>query len=520
MRGMHHRKQVRGFRNRQAVHSGNARLRVESLEERRLLSAQTVSLPDFSLLAQTRHGDSCAAMIDADVKVVEGVSLGTNLLEGTGPELAGIESTALSYTEKDPPTAITATITASDASTPALVRATIQITANYQSGLDVLSFTNTQKIRGIWDSRTGRLTLTGTDTVANYEAALREVKYRNASATPSPAARTVTFQVNDGTADSNKLTRTIEVTPVDDPPVLTRPGLGPMVYVEGKAAKAITTTIAVRDADDTNLAGATVQITGNYQAGYDVLSFADTKNIKGTWDAAAGKMTLAGNDTLANYQKAMRSVKYANLSQDPSTAPRSVTFLASDGAKTSSPLTRTVSVRPVNQRPVLSGIETTPVSYAKNQAATAITATIAANDADDTTLAVATVQITGGYQRGGDVLALAGTATLTTAWDTRTGRLTIRGIDTLAAYEAALRAVTYQNTSTTPSTAVRTVTFTVFDGLAWSKRVTRTVHWITPVLAASASRQAPIQGVPTAATDAALLGILRSLGSNDPAGQD
>jgi hypothetical protein len=351
--------------------------------------------------------------------------------------------------------------------------------------------------------------------VANYEAALRAVKYRNTSAIPSPAVRTVTFQVNDGTADSNKLTRAIQVTPVDDPPVLARSGPGPLIYVERQAAKAITSTITVRDADDTNLAGATVQITGNYQAGYDVLSFADTKTIKGTWDAAAGRLTLAGNDTLANYRKALRSVKYANTSQDPSTAPRTVTFLASDGAKTSSPLTRTVSVRPVNQRPVLSGIETTPVSYAKNQAATAITATIAANDVDNTTLAVATVQITGGYQKGGDVLALAGTSAITTAWDTRTGKLTLRGIDTLAAYEAALRAVTYQNTSTTPSTAVRTVTFTVYDGLAWSKGVTRIIQWTAPPLAASASTKASIRGVPAAVNDAALSAILRRLGDSD-----
>ena len=37
---------------------------------------------------------------------------------------------------------------------------------------------------------------------------------------------------------------------------------------------------------------ATVQITGNYQKGQDLLSFADTKRIKGKFDARTGKLTL------------------------------------------------------------------------------------------------------------------------------------------------------------------------------------------------------------------------------------
>ena len=195
---------------------------------------------------------------------------------------------ALAYTENDPATAITATITASDVDNTNLAGATIQITGNYQNGQDVLSFTNTANITGSWNAATGTLTLSGSDTVANYQAALRAVKYQNTSDNPSGPTRTVSFKVNDGTADSNALTRNIAVTPVNDAPVLAAIEGTALAYTENDAATAITATITASDVDNTNLAGATIQITGNYQNGQDVLSFTNTANITGSWNAANG----------------------------------------------------------------------------------------------------------------------------------------------------------------------------------------------------------------------------------------
>ena len=58
----------------------------------------------------------------------------------------------------------------------------------------------------------------GAQSVANYQAALRSVTYRNTSENPSEAVRTVSFQVSDGALESNVATRDIAVTAVDDPP--------------------------------------------------------------------------------------------------------------------------------------------------------------------------------------------------------------------------------------------------------------------------------------------------------------
>ncbi|MFO1004231.1 MAG: M10 family metallopeptidase C-terminal domain-containing protein, partial [Planctomycetaceae bacterium] len=59
---------------------------------------------------------------------------------------------------------------------------------------------------GYWNGL-GKLTLSGNGTVAEYEAALRSVKYLSSS--QNPAARIVGFQVSDGSEVSNLITRSI-----------------------------------------------------------------------------------------------------------------------------------------------------------------------------------------------------------------------------------------------------------------------------------------------------------------------
>ncbi len=136
--------------------------------------------------------------------------------EGTAPQspvLAGIEAGALTYTEDETAAPVTSALTVSDAESANLVGATVWISGNYQSGQDVLSFANTTNITGSWNAATGTLTLSGSDTLADYQAALRAVKYDDTSSDPSAATRTISFQVNDGQAESNVATRQIALDP-------------------------------------------------------------------------------------------------------------------------------------------------------------------------------------------------------------------------------------------------------------------------------------------------------------------
>ncbi len=134
------------------------------------------------------------------------------------PVLDNIEATVLSYTENDAATVISATLTAADPDDTNLESAAIVISANYQSSEDVLSFTNQNGITGSWNSSNGTMSLTGSSTIANYQTALRSVKYFNTSENPSTAQRTIEFTVNDGDDNSNTVSRNVDVTSVNDPP--------------------------------------------------------------------------------------------------------------------------------------------------------------------------------------------------------------------------------------------------------------------------------------------------------------
>ncbi|MFO7905365.1 MAG: DUF4347 domain-containing protein [Pirellulaceae bacterium] len=135
------------------------------------------------------------------------------------PVASAIEGIALNYTENDGAIAVTSTLEVSDVDDTNIESATIQITGSYISGEDFLAFTDTATITHSWNASTGTLTLTGSDTVANYQAALRSVTYENTSENPNTATRTVSFKVNDGDVDSNIQTRDVVIQAVNDAPV-------------------------------------------------------------------------------------------------------------------------------------------------------------------------------------------------------------------------------------------------------------------------------------------------------------
>ena len=92
----------------------------------------------------------------------------------------------------------------------------------------------------------------GTATLAQWQAALRAVQYSNSSDNPSTSARTVSYQVNDGTANSNTVTSTVNVAAVNDVPVLATGTT--LNYTENAAATAVNTAITVADLDNATLA--------------------------------------------------------------------------------------------------------------------------------------------------------------------------------------------------------------------------------------------------------------------------
>jgi VCBS repeat-containing protein len=162
-----------------------------------------------------------------------------------------------------------------------------------------------------------------------------------------------TYKANDGSADSNVATVNITINPVNDAPVLANGSS--ITYTENDPATAVNTAITISDVDSANLVGATIQITGNYASGQDVLSYATALGITGSFNSSTGTLTLSGTSSVANYQTALRNVKYSNTSDDPSTAQRTVVFQVNDGGSVnnlSNTVSNTVSVTAVNDPPV------------------------------------------------------------------------------------------------------------------------------------------------------------------------
>ena len=119
------------------------------------------------------------------------------------------------------------------------------------------------------------------------------------------------------------------------------------------------------DTDSANLASLTVTITNLLDGPAESLS-ADTTGtlITATYNPASGVLTLNGADTVAHYQQVLRTVRYNNTSEAPTTTARVITFVASDGGSPSNVGTATVTVNAVNDAPTAT---MTAASYAATE---------------------------------------------------------------------------------------------------------------------------------------------------------
>jgi hypothetical protein len=401
----------------------------------------------------------------------------------------------LAYTENQAAAVIDATVNvASDADDTQMAGATITISAGYTAG-DTLTFVPQNGIT-IVSNVGGVLTLAGTTTLANYTTALRSVQYSSTSDDPTAtsASRTITWRVTDANSDaagagtSAAVTSTINITVGNEHPVLT-PAVGNGAYTENATATLVDNAITVTDADDTNITGGTISITGGFLAG-DLLAITNTGAISGSYAAGTGILTLTGTDTLANYQTVLRSLTYLNNTEDPtsnaSKPTRTITYSLTDansdgvGAATGT-VTKTINVTALTDNPVMSSGGT--LAYTENQAAQVIDGGVSVvSDADDTDIAGATITISAGYTAG-DTLTFVPQNGITIVSNVG-GVLTLTGTTTRAQYTAALQSIKFHSTSEDPTatSTSRTVTWRVTDansdaaGAGTSDAVTSTIN--------------------------------------------
>ena len=402
------------------------------------------------------------------------------------PVLSGVSGTG-TYDENAPQLPIAANLVVTDPNVVNLASATVSFT-NWQAEDRVL-FNNIFALQHTFiqdlAAHTASLTITGLQTVGAYQLLLRSVVYSDVTDNPVTTARIASFTVNDGGSNSNVVTRNINVVAVNDPPTLSAIETTPLAYKANDPAfppLPISATLLVGDPDSINCTRATVQITTGYQnnaGGHDVLALTSRFGITGSFNATTGTLTLSGTSGVGNYRTAAdpsHSVHRESRSVWPT---RTLTIIATDDftptPATSLAITRLVTVSTTNLPPALAGIPSTALSYARGTVATAIAPGILIYDPDSLNMAGATIQVTTNYQSGKDVLGFTAAFGVTGSFNPTSGILTLTGTTSLANYQTLLRSVTYKTNTSAASTATRTISLTINDGLAISFPVTRNV---------------------------------------------
>ena len=298
-------------------------------------------------------------------------------------------------------------LTVTDADNTTLASATVSITSGLFAG-DALNFTNQNGITGSYSSSTGILTLTGSASIANYQTALRSITFSSASDNPTnfgnDITRIVTWQVNDGAANSTAATTTLIVAAVNDAPVVTA-GATVGFTEQGTAA------VLNFDPDGNRCrqpdAGGRHGIDRGFLTG-DTLNFVNNGttegNIAGSYDTSTGILTLTSSGataTVAQWQNTLHSVTFSSTSDNPTDfgvdTSRTISWTANDGALDSTAATSTLNITAVNDAPVVTASAT--VGYTELGTAVVLNSNLTVSDADNTTLASATVSI-GGFFAG------------------------------------------------------------------------------------------------------------------------
>lgn len=379
-------------------------------------------------------------------------------------------------------TPITSQLNVNDAINANWTGATISISGNYQSNQDVLSFTNTNKIRGTWNSNTGTLTLSGTATVAEYRTALRSVTYHNSSNKPNTAlVRTVSFQTRAGSTLSNVITRSVNVQATSQSPIVTGTDTT-VTFVSPTGPISIAPNLVVTEPDGLPILSATVTFT-NWQ-GEDRLNFNNTLALQHTFvqdlTAHTATLTITGSAAAAGYQALLRSVIYQDVAGTPNTtAIRNATFTVNDQLHSAS---ATSSIRVVNY---LSGVSSV-VNFTQGTAPLAIAASAVVTAPTGVNIQSATVTFTNWQAE--DRLAFYNSLALqhsfTQDLTAHTATLTITGTASAAGYQTLLRSVTYQDVAGKPITYTRDAKITLNDG---TTSVSAIVH-----VTVTAVNQAPL----------------------------
>jgi len=275
-----------------------------------------------------------------------------------------------------------------------LASAQVRISGNFQAG-DLLQFVDQNGITGAYDANTGVLTLTGPATQAHWQTALRSVSFTTGGNDAPATTKDIEWEISDGTAASNVVSYRINLTPVNDAPVIDLVAGGGIdstaltaTFTENGPALAVLADIALADPDSSNFTGATVTLANMQPDDVLAVNGSTTGNLAGvSWTVTGNVVSFSGTASQAAYQAALRLLTFVNTSDHPSTVPRTFAVVVDDGGAVSNQsavATATVNLVAVNDAPVFTSASTASVAEG-----TTSVLTLAATDAEGATITYA-----------------------------------------------------------------------------------------------------------------------------------
>ncbi|MFK7854330.1 MAG: BspA family leucine-rich repeat surface protein [Granulosicoccus sp.] len=245
---------------------------------------------DSTTVIITATNDAPLLDLDADNSTAAGSDFSATWTEGSGPILIADSDATFSDVDSTNPTQVTVTLTN-------LLDGGNEYLAADTTGTSVVAS---------YDGVTGVLTLSGSDTVANYQQVLRTVTYNNASEEPDATGRIITFVASDGTNVSPVATTTVNVTATNDAPVITSDGGAATATISVDENQATVTTVTATDVDDSDtqtysLSGGADQAAFSVNAGTGALTFNTAPNHE-TQDTYVVEVTVTDSGSLTDTQ--------------------------------------------------------------------------------------------------------------------------------------------------------------------------------------------------------------------------
>ncbi|WP_234714285.1 beta strand repeat-containing protein [Mycolicibacterium chlorophenolicum] len=288
-------------------------------------------------------------------------------------------------------------------------------------------------------SGTSSVTFFGAASVAAYQQLLQSVTLTSSSA----GITTVTFTVTDYQGQASVPASTIMTVlgvPVAIAPLVV---VAPTASGSTGSAVSVSPAVVITDVDSTQLASATVSVTGTGVLGYGTLPSGVTAA------RGANYVTFTGAASVAAYQQLLQSITLTSSA----TGITTVTFTVTDDQGQSGvPAATAVTVLGVPAA-IAPLVVTTPTASGTTNSAVTVSPVVLITDVDSTQLASATVAVDGSGTLGYGTLPSGVTAT------SGTSSVTFFGAASVAAYQQLLQSVTL----TSSSAGITTVTFTVTD---------------------------------------------------------